>query len=198
MSASTETEIVNLQTPFDETQIRKLKAGMLVSLSGQLYTGRDRFHKHVASGGNCPIDLRDGGLYHSGPVIVHRAGKWHVRAAGPTTSMREEPYTAQLIEQLGMRVIIGKGGMGAATCAACQKFGAVYLLAVGGAASKIAESIDSVDDVHFLEEFGAAEAVWDIQVSDFQALVAIDTHGRNLLDEVEQKSRAKLKEILAR
>ena len=198
MTASTVTDIIPLQTPFDEVEIRSLRAGTLVSLSGQLFTGRDRFHKHVASGGTCPVDLRNGGLYHSGPVIVHRAGKWHVRAAGPTTSMREEPYTPQLIEQLGMRVIIGKGGMGAGTCAACQKFGAVYLLAVGGAASKIAESIDSVDHVHFLEEFGAAEAVWEMQVSNFQALVVIDTHGRNLLDEVEQESRAKLSEILAK
>ena len=198
MSALTESKIVNLETPFAEAEIRALQAGTLVNLSGRLYTGRDRFHQHVASGGNCPVDLRDGGLYHSGPVIMHRAGKWHVRAAGPTTSMREEPYTAQLIEQLGMRVIIGKGGMGAATAAACQTFGAVYLLAVGGAASRIAQSIDSVDDVHFLEEFGAAEAVWDIQVSNFQALVAIDTHGHNLLDDVEQKSRAKLETILAR
>ena len=182
--------------PFCEEDVRALSAGDIVRVSGRVYTGRDRLHKHLAEGGACPVLLRDGALYHCGPVMVPQGGGWRVVAAGPTTSMREEPYMVGIIERYGVRVIIGKGGMGAATQAACARFGCVYLQAVGGAAALLAQRIRRVEGVHFLDAFGATEAMWQLQVEAFEAVVGIDTHGRDLFGEVRDSSAGVLKTLL--
>lgn len=176
--------------------MRDLRAGEMVQVNGLVYTGRDRLHKHLAEGGECPVSLRDSALYHCGPVVVPHAGGWRVVAAGPTTSAREEPYMAGVIENYGVRLIIGKGGMGAATQAACVRFGCAYLQAVGGAAALLAQRIQRVGGVHFLEAFGATEAMWHFEVQEFEAVVGIDTHGRNLFDEVRESSSAVLLQLL--
>lgn len=178
-----------LRYPFDEASVRALRAGEIVQIFGRVYTGRDRLHKYLAEGGACPVSLRDGALFHCGPVVVPHEGGWRVVAAGPTTSVREEPYMATVIEQHGVRVVIGKGGMGAATQAACSRFGCVYLQAVGGAAALLAQRIRRVDGVHFLDAFGATEALWELEVEAFEAVVGIDTYGRNLFDEVRDASK---------
>ena len=187
-----------LTYPFDETQVRALAAGDAVTLNGVLHTGRDRLHKFLYEGGVSPVDLRDGAIYHCGPVAVEEGGRWRVVAAGPTTSSREEPYMASIIERHGVRVIVGKGGMGAATRAACQRCGCVYLQAVGGAAVVLAQRIRAVRQVHFLEEFGATEAMWTLEVAGFEAVVAIDAHGRSLYDDVAAHSRRELDRLLGR
>ena len=184
-----------LHYPFSEQAVRALRAGEIVRVSGRIFTGRDRLHKFLAEGGACPVSLRDGALFHCGPVVVPQEGGWRVVAAGPTTSVREEPYMAKVIEDFGVRVIIGKGGMGAATQAACQKQGCVYLQAVGGAAALIAQRIRRVEGVHFLDAFGATEALWLLEVEAFEAVVGIDTHGRNLFDEVKAASRETLQRL---
>ena len=140
--------------------------------------------------------LRDGEVDHCGPVVVPHDGGWRVVAAGPTTSVREEPYMAQVIARHGVRVIIGKGGMGAATQAACVRHGCVYLQAVGGAAALLAQRIRRVEGVHFLEAFGATEALWILEVEAFEAVVGIDTHGRNLFDEVRDASAETLRHLV--
>lgn len=182
--------------PFSEASVRGLRAGEMVQVNGRIFTGRDRLHKHLAEGGECPVALRDGALYHCGPVVVPEADGWRVVAAGPTTSVREEPYMARVIERHGVRVIIGKGGMGAATQAACVKFGCVYLQAVGGAAALLAQRIRRVAGVSFLEAFGATEALWQLEVEGFEAVVGMDAHGRNLFDDVRESSAAELKRLL--
>jgi tartrate/fumarate subfamily iron-sulfur-dependent hydro-lyase beta chain len=187
---------IELKGPFNEAMVRELCAGQRVRLSGIAFTGRDRFHKHIASGGESPFDMADGVLYHCGPVVVYRGGRWLVRAAGPTTSMREEPYAAEVMRRLGVRIMIGKGGMGAATQAACLRYGCVYLQAVGGAASVMASAIEEVTDVAFLEEFGAAEALWKMRVEGLEAVVAMDTHGGNLYDEVRSNAFSRFKCLL--
>jgi tartrate dehydratase beta subunit/fumarate hydratase class I family protein len=104
-----------LKVPIDESTIRSLKVGDAVSISGTVYTGRDRVHKFLHDGGTLPqgLSLRGGIIYHCGPVVIQDAdGQWKVTAAGPTTSIREEPYQAQIIRDLGLRAVIGKGGMG--------------------------------------------------------------------------------------
>ena len=184
--------------PFCEEAVRALSAGDIVSVSGRVYTGRDRLHKHLAEGGTCPVPLRDGALYHCGPVVVLQDGAWRVVAAGPTTSVREEPYMAKIIERYGVRVIIGKGGMGAATQAACARFGCVYLQAVGGAAALLAQRIKRVAGVYFLDAFGATEALWQLDVESFEAVVGIDTHGRDLFGEVRASSAEVLKTLLVK
>ena len=108
--------MVTLSYPFAESAVRALKAGDAVSVNGRIRTGRDRFHKYFADGGKLPCDFRDGALFHCGPVVVKNPdGSWRVVAGGPTTSVRENPYEPAFIEQTGVRLIIGKGGMDART-----------------------------------------------------------------------------------
>ena len=189
--------IKTITSPFDEGQIRALQAGDSVRLSGTIHTGRDRLHAFLHGGGESPVSLRDGALYHCGPVVVPTDdGGWRVIAAGPTTSSREEPYMAGIIARSGLRVIIGKGGMGRHTREACRIHGCVYLQAVGGAAASLAARVRAVRRVFFLDEFGATEAMWEWTVDAFEAVVGIDTHGHSLFDEVRSASEARLAALL--
>ncbi len=189
-----------LTYPFSEDAVRALKAGDAVSISGRLYTGRDKFHKFFADGGMLPVDFRDGALYHCGPVCVKEGGKgesvWRVVAAGPTTSVRENPYEPAFIAASGVRLIIGKGGMDDATLAAMKKAGCVYIQAVGGAGALYAASVTRVAGVSLLETFGAAEAVWHFDVKDFRGIVAMDACGRSLFRETQERSQAAFKKIV--
>src|SRR5207244_2129005 len=136
-----------------------------------------------------PVDMTGAALYHCGPVMLRDDdGRWHVKAAGPTTSIREEPYQADLLRKFKMRAVIGKGGMGKRTLDALQEVGAVYLNAIGGAAQFYSRSITGVDGVDFLEEFGIPEAMWRLRVEDFIAVVTMDSHGNSLHADVESES----------
>jgi tartrate/fumarate subfamily iron-sulfur-dependent hydro-lyase beta chain len=185
-----------LAAPCDRATVEALRVGTLVDLSGTIITGRDRFHKYLACGGESPVALADAAIYHCGPIVAGRPGAWQLRAAGPTTSLREEPYMAEIIRRFGVRVIIGKGGMGAATQAACRDYGCVYLQAVGGGASIIAAGMAAVEAVYLLAEFGAAEAVWVFRCTRLRAAVTIDAHGNSLYEGVERASRQALERIL--
>ena len=184
--------MTRLSYPFDEKQVRTLKAGDAVSISGRIYTGRDKFHKFFADGGKLPVDFRNGALYHCGPVVVGET----VRAAGPTTSVRENPYEPDFIARSGVRLIIGKGGMDAKTLAAMKKHGCVYVQAVGGGGAIYADAVKKVAGVSMLREFGAAEAVWHLDVVDFRGVVAMDAHGHSLFDTVRQSSKTKLTSLI--
>jgi len=187
--------MVPLSSPFTEKKIRALKVGDTVEVSGVVFTGRDAVHKYLHDGGELPpgVSLRDGIIYHCGPVVLKdEQGNWKVTAAGPTTSVREEPYQAQIIKRFGVRAVIGKGGMGDRTLAACKEFGCVYLHAVGGAAQVLAECIKQVRNVYFLERFGSPEAIWELEVENFPAVVTIDAHGNSLHKEVFAASQAEL------
>jgi fumarate hydratase class I len=181
---------VALKTPITEEQVRALKVGDLVLLSGRAYTGRDAVHHHLMSH-EPPVDLRGAMLYHCGPVVAKRGDGWTVTAAGPTTSIREEPYQADVIKRYGVRAVVGKGGMGAKTLAALKEAGAVYLNAIGGAAQFYARTIKSVDGVSLME-FGTPEAMWHLTVEDFPAIVTMDAHGNSLHKDVEQASAKEL------
>ena len=191
--------MTSLRLPLSEADVRALRAGGEVALSGLIHTGRDRFHKFLADGNPSPVDLRGGALFHCGPVVVRdeaAPGGWRVVAAGPTTSAREEPYMAGIVRREGLRAIVGKGGMGPATAEACRECGCVYLQAVGGAAALLARCVKRVAAVHFLDEFGATEACWSLEVEDLPALVGMDATGRSLYDEVAASSRAALDTLL--
>ncbi|MCC7517803.1 MAG: fumarate hydratase C-terminal domain-containing protein [Verrucomicrobiae bacterium] len=189
---------MKLEAPFTGKKMRALKVGDAVEISGVIHTGRDAFHKHLHDGGALPrgVRLRDGILYHCGPVVLREKGKWRVVAAGPTTSIREEPYQHEVIRKFGLRGVIGKGGMGEKTLDACKDCGCVYLHAVGGAAQVLAECITEVTDVHFLKEFGAPEAMWEFRVVNFPAVVTMDAHGNSLHRNVLRTSRTALEAIL--
>jgi tartrate/fumarate subfamily iron-sulfur-dependent hydro-lyase beta chain len=187
--------MIQLTTPVPEAAIRALKVGDEVTISGTVFTGRDAAHKYLHEGGQLPpgVSFQGGILYHCGPVIIKdERGNWKCVAAGPTTSIREEPYQAQIIRDFGLRGVIGKGGMGEKTVAACKEYGCVYLHAIGGAAQVLAECIKRVPNVYFMEQFGAPEAIWEFQVEAFPAVVTIDAQGNSLHKEVLAASQAEL------
>ena len=202
-----------LTVPISEDAIRELSVGEPVSLSGVIATGRDSAHKYlvenfVKTDGQPQeaeqavyMELRsiltEGVIYHCGPVVQKNNGTWSFMAAGPTTSIREEPYQADVIKHFTLRAVIGKGGMGPKTLQACQDFGAVYLHAIGGAATLIARSVKEVITVYKME-FGVPEAFWIIRVADFPAVVTMDSHGNSLHEQIMAKSSAKLAELLLR
>src|SRR5689334_20139129 len=185
----------NLTTPVSAEKIRSLKVGDEVLITGTLFTGRDAVHKYLHEGGKLPagVNLRDGILYHCGPVVIKdEQGNWKCTAAGPTTSIREEPYQWEIIRDFGLRGVIGKGGMGDRTLEACKQHGCVYFHAIGGAAQVLAECIKRVRGVSFLKEFGSPEAIWELEVEDFPAVVTMDAHGNSLHKEVLARSESLL------
>jgi len=189
--------MTSLTYPFDEKAVRALKAGDAVSITGRIYTGRDKFHKYFADGGKLPVDFRDGAIYHCGPVVVPTAdGGWKVVAAGPTTSVRENAYEPDFIAKTGVRLVIGKGGMDANVLAAMKRHGCVYIQAVGGAAAVSAAAVKQVAGVSLLDEFGAAEAVWHFDVVGFRGVVAMDAAGHSLFDAVRVRSEERLAEVI--
>ncbi len=184
---------ISLRSPVSEKEIRNLKVGDIVLLSGDMYTGRDAVHAHLMKN-PAPVDLSGAFLYHCGPVVLKQNGGWKMTAAGPTTSIREEPYEAEVIQHFGVRAVIGKGGMGPKTLAALKEHGAVYLNAIGGAAQYYGRCIKSVKNVHLLE-FGLPEAMWHLDVEEFPAIVTMDAHGNSLHADVEKASAAMLAKL---
>jgi len=162
----------------------------VVLLNGVMYSGRDAVHAHLMKNAP-PFDLRGAALYHCGPVMLKQGDGWIVKAAGPTTSIREEPYQAEVIRRYGVRAVIGKGGMGAQTLAAMKECGACYLHAIGGAAQFYARAIPRVLGVELLD-FGIPEAMWKLEAKDFLAIVTMDAHGNSLHAEVEKETAAAL------
>jgi fumarate hydratase class I len=205
--------MIPLHMPLSEEVIRNLHLGDSVLLSGVMITARDAAHKwmidtyirrtRTPSGDDEQTYaalqglLRGGAIYHCGPVVAGLQTKAYVfKAAGPTTSIREEPYQGEVMRHFGARAVIGKGGMGARTLAACGEVPGVYLHAIGGAATLIAETVKRVQGVYKLE-FGVPEAMWVIDVVDFPAVVTMDSHGQSLHTEIEKASRNELDKLLA-
>jgi fumarate hydratase class I len=175
---------VVLTAPLTEAQMRALKVGDVVLINGEMYTGRDNVHAYLMKNPP-PVDLNGAVLYHCGPVMLKQGDEWKVKAAGPTTSIREEPYQADVIKKYGVRAVIGKGGMGAKTLAALKECGAVYLNAIGGAAQYYARTVEKVLGVDLME-FGIPEAMWRLRVKNFAAIVTMDAHGNSLHADIEK------------
>jgi len=191
--------MIKLKTPISEQEIRKLRVGDTVLLSGVIATGRDEAHKLMIE--EKPDFIRDvlkeSVIYHCGPVVKKgEDGKWRFVSAGPTTSAREEPYQADVVCEYKLRGVIGKGGMGPKTAEGLQRCGAVYFHAVGGAGTLIANSVKEVKTVYKLEEFGTPEAFWVIEVEDFPLVVTMDAHGGSLHKEIKDKSEQIAKELM--
>lgn len=187
-------EIV-LEPPLSAEQMRALKVGDVVLIRGEVFTGRDAVHAHLMKNPP-PVDLNGAVLYHCGPVMLKEGSEWFVKAAGPTTSIREEPYQADVLRNYGVKAIIGKGGMGAKTLAGLKECGAVYLNAVGGAAQYYARTVRKVVGVHLME-FGIPEAMWHLRVHDFAAIVTMDAHGNSLHADVEKATGEALASLKA-
>ena len=188
--------MVELHYPASEEAIRALKVGDEVLVSGVMVTARDAAHKFMVEqpAQSTPVRelLRDGFIYHCGPVVAREGEGWRFVAAGPTTSIREEPYEATVIEKFGVRGVIGKGGMGNKTRDACQRLGCVYFHAIGGLATSLATCVTRVREVFMLEEFGSPEAFWVIEVKQFPVVVTIDAHGASLHQKIQEASKVRL------
>lgn len=187
---------VILTPPLTEEQMRSLKVGDVVIINGEMFTGRDEIHKHLMKN-QPPVDMRGSVLYHCGPVMLKQGDGWVMKAGGPTTSIREEPYQHYVIGQYGVRAVIGKGGMGAKTLAALKEHGAVYLNGIGGAAQYYARTVEQVLGVHLLEEYGIPEAMWHLRVKGFMAIVTMDAHGNSLHQIVEDQTAVELEKLQA-
>src|SRR5919199_1413469 len=166
--------LLKITTPVDENTIRSLHVGDTVSITGRLFTGRDAVHHRIHEGTKPPVDLNGAILYHCGPVMVKEGDEWVCKAAGPTTSSREEPYQHEVIKE----------------------YGAVYLHAIGGAAQVCAASIKRVEGVDWMD-LGSPEAIWHLWVEDFMAIVTMDAHGQSLHQQVLEESKEKLEALKA-
>ena len=204
--------MLNLTMPLSDETVRGLHVGDVVALTGVMLTGRDAAHKWMVETfvkkTRAPQDgdlqayeaikgfLAGGAIYHCGPVVAGLDTKqYRFVAAGPTTSSREEPYQADVMQHFNLKAVIGKGGMGAKTLAACQSVPGVYLSAIGGAATLIARTVQKVPGV-FKYEFGVPEALWVIEVVDFPAVVTMDSHGQSLHAAIEKASHEALEKLL--
>ncbi|MGA3169166.1 MAG: FumA C-terminus/TtdB family hydratase beta subunit [Terriglobia bacterium] len=185
---------VRLEPPLSEEKVRALKVGDVVLINGPLVTGRDAAHQYLMHH-DSPYDMHGGILYHCGPVMLKENNQWRTVAAGPTTSIREEPYEADIIRRLGLRAVMGKGGMGKQTLAALKEYGAVYLHAIGGAAQFYARCLPKVQGVYLLEELGVPEAMWVFEARNFPAIVTMDAHGKSLHAEVAATTGTELEKI---
>ena len=187
-----------LTTPIAEEDVRALRAGDVIYVSGLLFTARDEAHRVLLERG-APFPLEGLALFHCGPVVQKVGEAWRVVAAGPTTSARMELFEAEFLEKFRPRVIIGKGGMGKRTLAALAEVGAVYTHFTGGAGALAAQAIRRVKEVHFLEELGIPEAVWVFEVERFGPLVvAMDAHGRSLYQDLAVEVEKNMQRIRAR
>jgi len=204
--------MIHLTTPISEEEILKLHVGDAVQLSGIATTGRDAAHKYMveklieAPKPLPPEDqklrdelekiLRGGAIYHSGPILRNDDGRWTIVSSGPTTSIRDEIYQDKVIAAFGVRVVIGKGGMGPRTLEACRKYKAVFLHGIGGAGVYNAATIAEVLDVFKKEEFGLPEAFWKIRFDHFTGIVTMDAHGKSLHEDLAGQFDRNFEEII--
>jgi fumarate hydratase class I len=184
--------MITLNTPLKPDDIRKLRVGDTVLLNGHIFTGRDRAHLFFLR--NDFARIKDAVIYHCGPIVRHENGAYDIVAAGPTTSARMNKYTPELIDKYGVKAIIGKGGMDREVLGALRNR-AVYLSGVGGAALIYADSIIKVRNVHKLE-FGTPEAIWELQVRNFPAVVTMDSKGNSLHEDVLNESKKAFEKLV--
>lgn len=191
--------MIRISLPVSANEIRKLKVGDEALLSGRIVTARDMAHKYMVEKQPAFLHevLNGSVIYHCGPIVKQARGKYEIVSAGPTTSIREEPYQGKIIRLYKVRGVIGKGGMGPQTSQALQKHGAVYFSATGGLAAVLADAIKNVEDVYMLKEFGVPEALWVLNVENLPLVVTMDSHGRSLHKEILETSRGVFEKLIA-
>ncbi|MDD4437704.1 MAG: L(+)-tartrate dehydratase subunit beta [Tissierellia bacterium] len=187
-----------LETPISIEDIKDLRVGDIVYLSGYLVTGRDDVHYRVVHEGLIsPFDFKDMAILHAGPIIKEEPGKNTMISIGPTSSIRMEADEAAFIEKTGVKIIVGKGGMGEKTSEACKKFGAIHCVYPGGCAVSAAECVEEIENVYW-HELGMPECEWVLRVKEFGPLiVSIDTKGNNMFVENKKYYASRKEECMA-
>ncbi|MCK4246825.1 fumarate hydratase C-terminal domain-containing protein [Candidatus Bipolaricaulota bacterium] len=193
----------NITLPATHNLVRKFHAGDILYISGTIFTARDAGHHLLIELHNrekeIPFNIRQMPLYHCGPLVRKKESGWQIIAAGPTTSMRMEPFESQFVSLFGTTIIIGKGGMGDKTLAALQEAAAVYAHYTGGAGTLAARAVARVVDVHWLDELGIPEAVWILDVEHFGPLIiTMDSHGQSLYHKLDRTVNKNMEWIHAR
>lgn len=179
--------------------MRQLNIGDVIYITGHIFTSRDMGHLKLRSlyneGAPLPKDFNGAAIFHAGPVCLkNEDGSWRLNVIGPTTSIRMEPH-ADFVGKLGVKAIIGKGGMEKDTIAAAQKYGYVYLQAAPGCAAKLGQAVKRVASVDWFE-MGMPEALWDLECVEFGPLVVgMDTKGNSIYKNVKERAQKKLNEI---
>jgi len=188
----------NLTLPVNDAQVDQLAMGDTIFLTGTIFTARDMAHLEIKklreNAATLPVDLSGRAIFHAGPVVRKVDKGWEMIVIGPTTSIRMEPH-AKMVGELGVKLIIGKGGMGKDSKAAFKKYKQVYLQAAPGCAVQLAAGVKRVANVYWLEN-GMPEAMWELEVEKFGPLVVtMDTKENSRYDELKEKATSKIKEI---
>jgi fumarate hydratase subunit beta len=189
----------HLKTPLSEADVRKLRAGDVVYLSGTIFTARDQAHKRALElrkrGEKLPIEMEGLAVFHCGPIVRKVGEEWQMVAAGPTTSTRMNALQPDFIQEFKVRAVMGKGGMDERTAEAMREHGCVYLAYIGGCAALASKGVKRISAVHWLD-LGMPEAIWVLEVEEFGPLVVgIDAHGSSLYEDVQKQAEAKLPKL---
>jgi L(+)-tartrate dehydratase beta subunit len=181
-----------LQTPIKSEAVEELNIGDIVFLDGYLITCRDMAHRRLIDMGmELPVDLDGMAILHAGPIVAKDGDGWKMISIGPTTSMRMEVHEKEFIKQTGVKLIIGKGGMGPETVAGCKEHKAVHAVFPGGCAVLAASRVEEIERVEWLD-LGMPEALWVSRVKNFGPLIiSIDSKGNNLFDKNKAEFNAK-------
>lgn len=184
--------MLELSFPMSAQDVAGLSLGERVSLSGLVFTGREAVHQKLQEGGPFPFEPRGSCLFHCGPLVKRVGSRWEVDVAGPDDSRSLEPMIGEILGRCGFAAIMGRGGVGPTMLAACRRYGAVYLQTFGGAGISLSKRVKAVKNVHYKDSPDAREACWELEVSDFPAIVTVDSHGRSLPDIVRDVSTRRL------
>ena len=187
---------IHLTTPLSAESVRKLKVNDIVILTGTIYTARDMAHLKLRelkeSGKPLPEALEGSVIFHAGPVVKKVDGSFNLLNIGPTTSIRMESHS-DFLGRLGVRAIVGKGGLGDGSVQAFKKYGMVYLLAAPGCGVLHAQAVKQVMRVHWLEEMGMPEAIWVLGVKEWGPLmVSMDSEGASIFQTIKEEGLRKL------
>ena len=187
-----------LTTPIRDEDLDDLRVGDVVYLTGHLVTCRDVAHRRlIEQKRELPVDLKGGAIFHAGPIVRKLDdGKFEMVSVGPTTSMRMEKFEKEFIEQTGVKLIVGKGGMGPLTEEGCRKYKAVHAIFPGGCAVVAATQVEEIERAEW-QDLGMPETLWVNRVREFGPLIiSIDTQGNNLIESNKAEFNAKKAEIV--
>ncbi|HAI22145.1 MAG TPA: L(+)-tartrate dehydratase subunit beta [Clostridiales bacterium UBA8153] len=186
-----------LRTPVVNEELEGIKIGDIVYLDGHIVTCRDVGHRRLIElGRKLPVDLTGKAIFHAGPIVAGEAGNYRMISIGPTTSMRMEKFGREFIARTGVKLVVGKGGMGNDTAAACREHKALHCVFPGGCAVLGATAVEAVEAVEWLD-LGMPEALWVLRVKELGPLVvSIDAAGNNLFELTKSTFRTRKEFIL--